>query len=259
MAESKKSFILYTDLIHTVKKMPREKAGDLLVVILEYVNDLHPVVDDILVDLVFEPIKQQLKRDLQRWEDEKGVKSQNGIIGNLKRWHLDLYQQYIEDKITLEEAVNIANSRKPSQPDEEPSQPSQGIANIAVNVNGNVSDTVNGTKVDSVGSPVSTPTDGTLNDNDKCQLFVKAFNAKKRNGDKPGEYQSTTKVCSALKQRLRKYNSKQLLSVLDEALKDELVERRFITPEYVLRESIIERYLNGQQQAPTTKPKNYVP
>ena len=71
MAEDKKSFLLYADLIHTVRKMPKEKAGELLLTILSYVNDEDPIVDDIVVELVFEPIKQQMKRDLRKYEGKK--------------------------------------------------------------------------------------------------------------------------------------------------------------------------------------------
>jgi len=86
MAKNKNSFILYTDLIHTVKKMPREKAGDLFVLILQYVNDENPVPDDILLELVFEPIKQQLKRDLKSWESTRESRSLGGKKGMEKRW-----------------------------------------------------------------------------------------------------------------------------------------------------------------------------
>ena len=68
MAENKKAFMLYADLIHTVKKMKPAKAGELFVHILEYVNDENPVTDDILIQIAFEPIKQQLKRDLKKYE-----------------------------------------------------------------------------------------------------------------------------------------------------------------------------------------------
>lgn len=71
MADNKKSFVLYADLIHTIKKMPEDKAGKLFVTILEYVNDENPTVDDMVVDLVFEPIKRQLKRDLVKYEDKR--------------------------------------------------------------------------------------------------------------------------------------------------------------------------------------------
>jgi len=66
MADNKKSFLLYCDLIHTVKKLPKEKQGELFIV-----NDLDPEVEDLNVDLVFEPIKRQLKRDLIKYEGKK--------------------------------------------------------------------------------------------------------------------------------------------------------------------------------------------
>ena len=67
MAENKKSFLLYCDLIHTVEKMPIEKAGELFMHILKYVNDTNPITNDLIIQLTFEPIKQALKRDLDKW------------------------------------------------------------------------------------------------------------------------------------------------------------------------------------------------
>jgi len=71
MAENKKGFVLYADLIHTINKMPSDKAGELFKHILMYVNDENPIANDMLIELVFEPIKQQLKRDLRKYEDKK--------------------------------------------------------------------------------------------------------------------------------------------------------------------------------------------
>ena len=68
MATGKKSFILYCDIINTVAKLPDEQAGKLFKIILEYVNDNNPETDDLLLQIAFEPIRQQLKRDLQEWE-----------------------------------------------------------------------------------------------------------------------------------------------------------------------------------------------
>lgn len=131
MAEGKKSFILYADLIHTVKKMPLDKAGKLFVTVLEYVNDENPKVDDIIVDLVFEPIKRQLKRDLESFESVKEERSMSGKIGNLKRWHNDIYEKYKAGKLSLEQSLAIADNRIAIKP----------IAKIAVN--DTVNDTVN--------------------------------------------------------------------------------------------------------------------
>lgn len=137
MAEDKKSFLLYTDLIHTVNKMPNDKAGELFKHILSYVNDLNPETEDLIIQLTFEPIKQQLKRDLLKYKESIIDKSNAGKLGNLKRWHKDLYDKVIDNQLELDNALNIAESRKVSHTDNVQSQP---IAEIAVNDNVNVND-----------------------------------------------------------------------------------------------------------------------
>lgn len=108
MADTKKSFILYADLIHTVKKMKPEDAGELFLHILKYINADEPETDNMIVDLTFEPIKQQLKRDLKGWESKRLKRAEAGRKGGLAK----------------------ASNAK------------QDLANLAVNVNGTV--TVNG-------------------------------------------------------------------------------------------------------------------
>jgi hypothetical protein len=78
MAKDKKSFVLYADLIHTIEKMPDNSAGKLFKHVLLYVNDKNPTTDDILVELTFEPIKQQLKRDLAKYENKREQWSEAG-------------------------------------------------------------------------------------------------------------------------------------------------------------------------------------
>lgn len=89
LKENKRSFILYADLIHTLRLLPDDKAGQLFKIVLEYVNDENPVVNDLTLQLVFEPIKQQLKRDLKAWESEKNWRSLAGKKGMEKRWSKD--------------------------------------------------------------------------------------------------------------------------------------------------------------------------
>jgi hypothetical protein len=81
MADNKESFLLYRDLIHTVRKLSKEKAGELFLHILQYVNDENPVTEDPLLDIVFEPIKQQLKRDLRKYEKVVLRNQKNGSLG----------------------------------------------------------------------------------------------------------------------------------------------------------------------------------
>lgn len=144
MADEKKSFLVYCDLIHTVRKMKKEDVGELFLHLLEYTNDLNPSTDNQIVELVFEPIRQQLKRDLKSWELEKENSSIKGKIGNLKRWNNDLYLKYQLKEISLNEAENIAKQRKLSPPDNINTPPIKNIANFAVtdNVIVNVNDTV---------------------------------------------------------------------------------------------------------------------
>jgi hypothetical protein len=111
MAEEKKGFLLYSDIIHTIEKLTDEQAGVLFKHILKYVNDENPECKDLITEIAFEPIKQSLKRDLLKWDDKKQKRSEAGIAGATKRWQ------------------NIANDSKRIKP----------IANIAVNVNDNVS------------------------------------------------------------------------------------------------------------------------
>ena len=89
MADNKKSFLLYCDLLHTVKKLNDEQAGKLFKHVLEYVNDLNPETEDIITDLCFEPIKQSLKRDLRKYESTCKKRSEAGKKGMAKRWAKD--------------------------------------------------------------------------------------------------------------------------------------------------------------------------
>lgn len=78
MAEDKNGFVLYADLIHTIKKMSKDDRGDLFLHILQYVNDENPETDNAIVDISFEPIKQQLKRDLVKWGVTREGRSKAG-------------------------------------------------------------------------------------------------------------------------------------------------------------------------------------
>jgi len=81
MATNKKSVLLYCDLIYTVEKLSNEDAGELFKHYLRYINDLDPITDNALVDVLFESIKQNLKRDLKKWETRAERSKENGKLG----------------------------------------------------------------------------------------------------------------------------------------------------------------------------------
>lgn len=126
MAEDKKSFLLYADLLHTIKKLPDDKAGMLFKTILEYVNDQNPQPDDLLVDITFEPIKQQLKRDLKHWEAIKGKRSEAGKASAEARKNAKEQEQKSTNSTNVESVQQKTTN-----------------STVNVTVNGNVNDTVN--------------------------------------------------------------------------------------------------------------------
>ncbi|GHE35114.1 DUF6291 domain-containing protein [Sphingobacterium griseoflavum] len=140
MAEGKKSFLAYADWKDVFESLPDDKAGKLIKHIFAYVNDEDPKSDDPIVNILFIQIKTTLKRDLKKWETSKENKSIAGRMGNLKRWHNDLWQSVSDNHVTLDQAEKIAERRRTSHTD---TLRSQNIAEIAVNDNVNVNDSVN--------------------------------------------------------------------------------------------------------------------
>lgn len=124
MAENKKGFILYADQKLLFEQLPNEKAGELIKFIFSYVNDENPITEDIIINLAFTPIKQQLKRDLVKFLEIKEKRSEAGKIGMAKRWQ------------------SITNDNKALQT----------ITNITVNDNVNVNDNVINTKADVIST-----------------------------------------------------------------------------------------------------------
>lgn len=100
---------MYTDVHHTVKKLTDEQAGKLFKHILSYVNDENPEINDILLDLVFEPIKQSLKRDLRKYEIIREKRSKAGRASADKRQqvltHVEPSQQ-VSTLSTVSDSVN---------------------------------------------------------------------------------------------------------------------------------------------------------
>lgn len=143
MAKDKKTIVIYSDWIATFEQLTDEEAGKLIKHLLRYVNDQNPTADR-MTELLFSHIKQQLKRDLSKWEDIKKQRSEAGKKGMEKRW-----RNITNDNKTLQ---NITNDNKPLQ----------SITKITVNDNVNVNVINNkkintdiwGNEIDEQGKPV---------------------------------------------------------------------------------------------------------
>jgi len=124
MANGKKSVLLYCDLIHTVNPLTDEEAGKLFKHYLSYINDLNPEPIDRLTGLLFEPIKQNLKRDLVKWESKSLKNSENAKL----RWdkkdanaceriesdanYADTVTDTVKDTVTVKVKENNIEERK---------------------------------------------------------------------------------------------------------------------------------------------------
>ncbi len=157
MAKDKTSFILYTDIAPTVNKLPDEIAGKLFKLILSYVNDEKPEVEDLLLQIAFEPIKQQLKRNLVSWNESKEEKSIAGInsafnkyrqriLNSVKPIAYDLELISLTRKLNelggfdpyIEKCILFINQNISTPVDSVKQQPTKPTVNVNVNVNANV-------------------------------------------------------------------------------------------------------------------------
>ena len=109
--KGKLSFLLYADYKTTIDQLPDDVAGRLLKMIIDYVNDLDPQTDELVLRVAFEPIKQQLKRDLKEWEKVRGKRSLAGQISAAQRQLLstsvDDCSTNSTDNVNVNDNVNV--------------------------------------------------------------------------------------------------------------------------------------------------------
>lgn len=98
----------------------------------------------------------------------------------------------------------------------------------------------------------ATPTADEINFLKRCQNFVEYFNSQKNS-----KYQATEKVIKAYRRAIKKYSKDDFVNVIAAALNDSHHRQSnfmYVTPEFVLREEIIERYKNIK---PINRQMNY--
>lgn len=79
--QSKKAFVLFADVWETVKELPMEKRGELFTAILQYSNDQLPEINDLLIRVAFGPIKANMDRMAEKWEERAERSRKNGSKG----------------------------------------------------------------------------------------------------------------------------------------------------------------------------------
>jgi hypothetical protein len=111
----KKSFVLYNDFHTYVSKMSDEQAGKLMKAIFNFVNDVEQDLDAI-TDLIFEPIKQHLIRDNNKYEDKCLKNKENAK----KRWNnANAYDRMQSHQVASSRNANHADNDIDNESDSE--------------------------------------------------------------------------------------------------------------------------------------------
>jgi hypothetical protein len=232
MAQDKKSFVLYVDLLKNIEHLTNEEKGVLFNHLLEYVNDLNPILEDRLLLTAWKPIEAQLKRDLKQYED---VKSKRSLAGK---------------KSAELRALKLAEQNKTNSTSVESVQ--QSSTNPTDNVNG----IVNVLNIDSNKEYMSNQKSlSDKSDVDYPGLFKKYIDYYNKAFSKNFTTKGwEKKAYSKFKQAHTSYKEnfgKHLVIVCDNIKKDDFhkeKEFKFATPEYILRPEVFERFLNAKPQ-----------
>ncbi len=84
MAKGKNTVLVYRDWMATFEALEDDEAGRLIKHFFKFINDENPIAPDRITKIVFEPIRQQLERDLTAWKKELPTKIESGRNGGIK-------------------------------------------------------------------------------------------------------------------------------------------------------------------------------
>ena len=129
MADSKNSFVVYTDIKETLDGLTDDQVATLFRGMVDYqITGTAPQFDGVL-KFAFIPIRQQMDRDNTKWERTKAARSESGRQGGLRSGEVR--------RAKAEAEANEANASQSKQNE-------ANEANEAVTVNGTVNVNVNG-------------------------------------------------------------------------------------------------------------------
>lgn len=217
MAENKKSFVLYADLIKSIEHLTYEEKGILLTHLLEYVNDMNPILTDRLILTAWKPIELQLKRDLKKFEEVKEKRSLAGKrSAELRALKID---EQTETNSTSVESVE----QTPTNPTDNDND------NVTVNDNVINNNTINF---------------------DKLLLFL---NSKTKRNFKLINEATKKKYRARIKDG---YTSKDIANAIENAVNSDYHKENnftYLTPEFFSRAVTLDKYSNTNNK---TKEKN---
>ena len=142
----KDTFILKTKYGSIINRLSDKQAGVLFKMLFNYVeNGANAGSTDERVDMAFEFIKMDLDAFAESYQKKLTGRSEQGRLGNLKRWNRDLYDRVVSGELTLEKAEEIIEATNSSLSDKNIAkrQNNRVATSLSLNDNDNVNDNDN--------------------------------------------------------------------------------------------------------------------
>lgn len=139
----KDTFILKTKYGSIINRLSDKQAGVLFKMLFNYVeNGANAGSTDERVDMAFEFIKMDLDAFAESYQKKLTGRSEQGRLGNLKRWNRDLYDRVVSGELTLEKAEEIIEATNSSLSDKNIAkrQNNRLATSLSLNDNDNVND-----------------------------------------------------------------------------------------------------------------------
>ena len=142
----KDTFILKTKYGSIINRLSDKQAGVLFKMLFNYVeNGANAGSTDERVDMAFEFIKMDLDAFAESYQKKLTGRSEQGRLGNLKRWNRDLYDRVVSGELTLEKAEETIEATNLSLSDKNIAkrQNNRVATSLSLNDNDNVNDNDN--------------------------------------------------------------------------------------------------------------------
>ena len=141
MADSKNSFVVYTDIKETLDGLTDDQVATLFRGMVDYqITGTAPQFDGVL-KFAFIPIRQQMDRDNTKWERTKAARSESGRQGGLR-----------SGEVRRAKAEAEANEANASRFEANEANEANEAVNVNVNVNVNGNGNVNGADAEALSS-----------------------------------------------------------------------------------------------------------
>ena len=109
MSNDKKSFVLYTDYGTFVSQLSDEQAGQVFKKILDFAeNGTEELIADPMANMAWTMIKNNLVRDMDKWQTAKAERESQGKIGGIVR-ALKAGQEVTQENIKFLKAAGYLN------------------------------------------------------------------------------------------------------------------------------------------------------